>query len=374
MKIILTGGGTGGHFYPLIAVTDALNFIAEQEKLVKTDIIFMSDSPYDANLLTQKGIRFKKINAGKVRRYFSIKNIPDLFKTFSGIIEAIFSVYADFPDAIFCKGGYASFPIVVAARILGIPVMVHESDVIPGKVNKWAGKFARKVAISYSSSLKYFPEKRTALTGNPVRKEFFIRATTGAKEFFDLGNDTPTLFITGGSQGSKIMNDVFLEILPSLLEKYQIIHQTGKETFEDTKGRSLIVLNDSKYKTRYHLVGSLNLSGMRMALGAADLVISRAGSGIFEIAASGLPSITIPLANSAQDHQRRNAYEYAKTGATDVIEEKNLTPNVLLSEINMLMEDEAKRKEMGAAAKKFSTPDAAEKIARGILDLVLEHS
>ncbi len=375
MKILFTGGGTGGHFYPIIAVIDALQKITEQEKIIKADLVFMSDAPYDSALLLQKGVRFRKVPAGKMRRYFSFLHIIDTFKTIIGIIKALWSVYLDFPDVIFSKGGYASFPAVVAARIFRIPLIIHDSDAVPGKVSQWSGKFAKRIAVSFSHSAQFFPENRTALTGNPVRKEFFIPAKTGAQEFLNLEEGLPTVFVIGGSQGSKKINDNLIDILPDLLKKYQIIHQCGKDNFEEAGNMTSIVLENSPYKSRYHPFGYLNLSALRMAYGAADLVVSRASSGgIFEISASGLPSILIPISNSAQDHQRENAYAFAKVGAADVIEETNLSPHILLSEIERVLEDRGKMKSMGKAAKEFSRPDAAEKIAREIINLALEHA
>ncbi len=375
MKILLAGGGTGGHFYPLMAVVDALDAIAEQEKIAKMDIVFMSVSPYDKNLLLQKGVRFKKIYAGKIRRYFSLLNILDFFKTISGIIKAIWSIYLDFPDVIFSKGGYASFPAVFAARLFGIPLIIHESDAVPGKVNAWSGKFAKRIAVSFSAAAKYFPPGKIALTGNPVRKEFLIPAKTGAKEFLGLEEDLPTILVMGGSQGAKKINDIFLDIVPELVKNYQIIHQCGTDNIKEAEGRSLVLLEKSSYKSRYHIFPYLDLSNLRMSYGSADLIVSRAGSGsISEIAISGSPSIIIPIVNSAQNHQRENAYAYAAVEATDVIEEQNLSPHLLQSEIEKLMADKNKRKEMSEAAKNFSKPDAAEKIAREIINLALEHA
>lgn len=375
MKILLTGGGTGGHFYPLMAVVDALDAIAEQEKIAKMELFFMSVSSYDSNLLLQKRVRFKKIYAGKIRRYFSFLNITDVFKTISGMIKAVWSIYLDFPDVIFSKGGYASFPAVFAARLLGIPLIIHESDAIPGKVNKWSGKFAKRIAISFSQTIKYFSQEKTALTGNPVRKEFLIPAKTGAKEFLELEEGIPTILVMGGSQGAQIINDNLLDVVPELVKKYQIIHQYGEKNIKETEGRASLLLEKSPYKSRYHLFSFLDLSVLRMAYGAADLVVSRAGAAsIFEIAISGLPSIIIPITGSAQNHQRENAYAYAASGAADVIEEKNFSPHLLQSEIERLFADKNKLKAMSEAAKNFSKPDAAEKIAREIITLVLEHA
>jgi UDP-N-acetylglucosamine--N-acetylmuramyl-(pentapeptide) pyrophosphoryl-undecaprenol N-acetylglucosamine transferase len=375
MKIFFTGGKTGGHFYPIIAVVDALNKIIEQEKIVKADMVFLSSDPYDKNLLLAKGIRFKKIPSGKMRRYFSLLNILDIFKTVIGIFKAMIELFFDFPDVIFSKGAGVSFPTLLVARLFRIPVIIHESDTIPGKVNKWSSKFAKKIAISFPQTLKYFPEKKTALTGNPIRKDFFTPSTIGAKEFFNLEPNISVILIIGGSQGSQKINEAVIGVLPELTQKYQILHSSGKKNFKEFKQRTDIVLEKSEFKSRYHLTAYLDQSAIRKAYAVADLAVSRAGaSSIFEISASGLPSILIPLANSAQNHQKENAYAYAETGATDVIEEENLGPHVLQSEIDILIGNKEKLNSMKEAAKKLAQPDSAEKIAREILNLALEHA
>lgn len=375
MKILFTGGGTGGHFYPIIAVADSLNSIADQEKIIKLELSFMSESPYDQGLLTQKGIQFKQIPSGKIRRYFSVFNFTDIFKTIAGVFKAGWVIYSDFPDVVFSKGGFASFPVLVAARFFGIPVIIHESDVAPGKVNKWSGKFAKRVAISFFQSAKYFPQNKTALTGNPVRRDFFLSPRASAKDFLNLEENVPVVLVIGGSQGAKFINDIVLDALPEMVKKYQIIHQCGKLNFKESEGRSRLQLEKSPFKTRYHLFSYLDFGHLRMAYGAADLVVSRAGSGsIFEIAASGLPSILVPLPGSAQEHQRENAYAYAGTGAANIIEQQNLSAHILISEIDNLLSSPAKVRQMAEAAKKFAKPDAAQKIAREIINLALSHA
>lgn len=371
----MTSGGSGGHFYPIIAVAKKLNAISEQEKIAKLDLIFMSDAPYDKDALLRNGISFKKTYAGKIRRYFSLLNFLDIFKMAIGIIKSAWDIFLDFPDVIYSKGAYASLPAVFAAKIFGIPLLIHESDSVPGKVNAWAGKFAKRVAISFPETANYFAPSKIAVTGVPVREELFTRADKAmAMDFFNLETNVKTIFIIGGSLGSTTINDNLLEILSSLLEKYQIIHQCGKDNIKEIEGRSALILENSQHKSRYRPIGYLDISAIRMAYGAADIVVSRAGSIIFEIAASGLPSILIPLKNSAQDHQKKNAYFYASTGATDVIEEDNLSPHVLASQLDILLENDEKLKQMSIAAKKFARSDAAELIAREILALALSHA
>ena len=375
MKILFTGGGTGGHFYPIISIIEAMRVLVEEERLVGIEFIFMSDSPYDENLLLKEDIRFIKISAGKMRRYFSLFNITDAFKTAGGLWSAFWKIYHEFPDVIFGKGGYASFPALFAARILKIPVIIHESDAVPGRVNRWAAKFAKRIAISFPESAKYFPKDKTALTGNPIRRGIQGSTPEEAKEFFQLESGIPTILILGGSQGSKNINDNVLDIASEFVNFAQIIHQCGKNNFEEVKNRLSVVLEKSPFKSRYHIFDYLDDMLLRDASSIADIVISRAGaSSIFEIAAWGLPSVIIPLNNSAQNHQRENAYSYARSGAAEVIEETNLTPHLLLSEVQRLLKDKKKLEEMKEAAKNFAQPKAARKIAREILNLALEHA
>ena len=375
MKILFTGGGTGGHFYPIVAIIEALQVLIEEERLVGIEFIFMSDSPYDNDLLIKQDVRFKQVEAGKMRRYFSLLNITDFFKTLGGLWSAFWFMYREFPDVVFGKGGYASFPALFAARILRIPVMIHESDAVPGRVNRWAAKFAKRIAISFPESAKYFPAKKTAFTGNPVRREILGSTPEEAKEVFQLEPGLPTLLILGGSQGSKNINDTILDAAGEIVKFAQVIHQCGKNNIEEVKGRLSIVLEKSPFKSRYHVYGYLNDTTLRNASSVADIIVSRAGaSSIFEIAAWDIPSILIPLVNSAQDHQRENAYSYARTGAGEVIEEPNLTPHLLISEIHQLLNDKKRLETMREAAKNFAQPKAARKIARELLNLSLEHA
>lgn len=374
MKIYLVGGGSGGHFFPIIAVSRSLRKISIEEKIVDINLIYAAPEPYNKNLLLQEGIEYRYVPAGKQRRYFSLLNFIDMFKTGFGFLIAILRVFMDFPDVVFSKGGYASFPVLLAARIFGIPVMIHESDLVPGKVNSWAAKFARRIAISYAESLKYFPEEKSALTGNPIREEILGGSKEEAEAIFELESGLPTILILGGSQGSRKINDIILDAMPDLIQNYQIIHQTGVKNFDEVKKRADYILENNKYKPRYHVYDFLNEGMLRSAGFAADLVIARAGSNIFEIAAWQKPSILIPLAGSAQNHQRENAYAYARTGACQVIEEDNFTSHLLMFEINKIINDNGLKKRMAESAASFSRIDAADKIAREILTLAIEHS
>lgn len=374
MKILLTGGGTGGHFYPLIAVAESINKIVRDEKLLPVQLYFASDSPHDADMLLENNIEYINITAGKARRYFSLLNFFDFFKTFFGIIGALIKVFNLYPDVIFSKGGYASFPVLVAAKLLRIPVIIHESDSVPGRTNLWAGKFAKRIAVSYPEATKAFDEKKVAVTGNPVRNNIeMLQTKENSKQFLSLDENIPVILILGGSLGAKIINDQVLSILPKLVEKYYVIHQTGKANIEEVIGTANVVLTDNKFKIRYRPFDYLNNLSMNMSAGAADLIISRAGSTIFEIATWGIPSIIIPITDTNGDHQRQNAYNYARSGGAIVIEEVNLSPNILLSEITRLIEDKNLLKKMSDSAKSFVKTDASMLIAKEIINLGLQH-
>jgi UDP-N-acetylglucosamine--N-acetylmuramyl-(pentapeptide) pyrophosphoryl-undecaprenol N-acetylglucosamine transferase len=374
MKILLTGGGTGGHFYPLIAVAESINKLVKEDKLLPVKLYYMSDSPHDADMLMENNIEYIQISAGKMRRYFSLQNFFDLFKTFFGVIGATMKVFEIYPDVIFSKGAYSSFPVLFAAKILRIPVVIHESDSSPGRTNLWAGKFATRVAISYPEASKFFDINKVAVTGNPVRENIKRPQNKDtAKQFLNLAEDVPTILVLGGSLGARIINDQILSILPRLVEKYYVIHQIGKANIKEVVGTSEVVLMDSLYKNRYRPYDYLDNLNMSMAAGASDLIISRAGSTIFEIANWGVPSVIIPITDSNGDHQRLNAYNYARSGAATVIEEVNLSPNILLSEIERIMNDKNMIKKMSEGAKSFTKTNAADLIAKEIIKIGIAH-
>jgi len=374
MKIVFTGGGTGGHFYPLIAVAEEIHEIVRERKFLPPSLYYVAPDPYDERLLFENEIEFRQSPAGKMRRYFSLLNITDSFKSFFGVMKTLLQLFSIFPDVVFSKGGFSSFPTVTAARILGIPVVIHESDAKPGRANLLASRHARAVAISYPEAAQYFPADKVALVGNPVRRQLRTLQKEGAQEFLKLEGGTPVILILGGSQGSLRINDIVLEALPQLLERYQVIHQTGEKHFKSVEETSRVILEKSPYANRYRPFPYLNELALRMSAGISDLIISRAGSGnIFEAATWGKPTILIPIPEDVSHDQRTNAFSYARSGAAVVIEEVNLSPHLLASEVNRLMDNQGIRVEMSKAALTFARPDAARKIAEELIRIALEH-
>lgn len=371
MRILFTGGGTGGHFYPIIAVAREIKRIAEEERLVDTRLFYLGPIVIGEDDLKREGITYYPLAVGKIRRYFSFKNFSDVFKIFIGIMQAAWRMFIILPDIVFSKGGYGAFPVLLIAKLYRIPVIIHESDSVPGAVNKWSSKFAVRIGVAFSEGAKYFSPEKTAFTGNPIRNRLWGANKELAKKGLAISSPDPIIFFNGGSLGSQNLNNIVIDMLPGLIKKYEVIHQTGKDNFEAVLQETGIILERMK-KERYHPFPFLGEDKLREAYAASDLILSRAGaSAIFEIAALNKPSILIPLKDSAQNHQLENAFTYARNGASVVIEEDNLTPHLLLSEIEKIFDHPEVRKRMEEAAQKFARIDSAEIIAREIIKLGL---
>lgn len=375
MRIVLAGSGSGGHFYPLIAIAEALRTQAEVEQRPAPELYLMGPSPYDAGALYSNGITFVPIPAGKVRRYFSLRNLLDFFKTIGGFFVALTRLFILYPDVVMTKGSYTSVPVVLAAFILRIPVVVHESDLGLGRANKLAARFARIVTVSYEATLTKFPNSKKMLrTGVPVRRHLLPPYTGEAYAALGIPKDLPLIVVLGGSQGAERVNNLIVSALDELLPKYRILHQTGEQHAEITQKSAEALVRTRDLLDRYHVKGFLSQDEMAAAYAAASLVICRAGSGtIYEVALHGIPSILIPIPEHIVHDQRDNAYEYARTGAASVIEEKNLSPHLLAATIERIMGDDAQVHAMRTAAQTFAPTDAADTIAKVLTKISDEH-
>jgi len=369
MKILFTGGGTGGHVFPIVSIAREIRRI-----YTKKDLEFYYIGPKDEFgliLLSQESFIIKTIMSGKIRRYFSFKNIVDIFfKIPFGILQSFYLILRMRPQIIFSKGGSGSISVTICAMILRIPVFLHESDIVPGLSNRISSKWARKVFISFPKT-EYFDPQKTILTGNPIRKELLEGDDKRAEELFDLTLQKPIILFLGGSQGAQAINDFVLLILNNLLKDFEVIHVCGRENIKETKAEAQVVI-DKSFEKYYHPIGFLDEEKLKHAYKVADFIISRSGSGsIFEIAALGKPSILIPLPGAASNHQFKNAYFYAQTGATLVIEQDNLSDDFFLEKIHLLFLRPEKLEEMKTAALRFAKPLAAKSIAREILEYLM---
>ncbi len=377
MRIALIGGGSGGHFFPLIAVAEAVEDICKEKTLLEPELIYIGPPPFDPQALLEHDIIYVPSSAGKMRRYFSLMNILSFFLSAVGIVRSTLTLFRLYPDVVFSTGGFAAFPTLWGARILQIPVVIYDADSSPGRVSLWSAKFARWIAVAHPDAAQKIPAKlhyKMAHVGHPIRKEVAEPSKGAGHEFLHLDASVQTVFIMGGSQGARAINEVVLEALPQLVEQYNVIHQTGSAHIDETTDISSVALRDSAFSHRYRPFGLLNVLALRMAAGISTLVVARAGSGtIFEVASWGLPAILIPIPKDVSHDQTENAFSYARSGAAVVIEQQNLTPHVLVSEIQRIMNDAGLQDRMSSAARTFARPDAARKIATILLDIAVEH-
>jgi len=368
MRIVLTSGGTGGHIFPIAAVVRKIRELAKD----KDDVEFLflgPDGELEKQVMEQEFILAKKIQCGKLRRYFSFLIFTDLaVKIPVGIIQSLWHLLVFMPDVVFAKGGYASFPVAVAAWLYRIPIILHESDVTPGLANQILSRFAKKIAVSFSRSEAFFPERKVVLTGNPVREELTNGNKEEAVKIFSLDSGKKVILIIGGSQGARSINHAILNILPRLLKKWQVIHLTGKKEYESViqeAGKLGVKAGRGGYHPYPFLFGELP-----HAFAAADLVVSRAGANaLTEIAANAKPAIIIPIEGSANKHQEQNAFAFSQAGAAVVLEQDNLGENIFFHKIEQIIEDSEFSFELKERVKKFYNPKAAEIIAEEIIKI-----
>lgn len=373
MKILFTGGGTAGHIFPIIAIVREIKKIYPKKDL---EIFYLGPKDEFGQLsLSQEGIQVRTIFAGKIRRYLRLKNIflnifDIFFKTPIGFVQSFFWIFFLAPDIIFSKGGYGSIPAVLSGWILGTRTFLHESDVVPGLANRLASRFALEIFVSFPvQETEYFPRDKMICVGNPIRKRLFGGSKTKAQELFKISGEKPVILVLGGSQGAQRINDMLLLILPEILAKFELLHQCGKRNFKNVEAEAKVVINKELEK-HYHLFPFFKETELKLAYQVADIIISRAGAGsIFEIAAIGKPSILIPLPESAQNHQVKNAYVYNNCGATMVLEETNgLSPHFFLERLQYLISRPRRLEQMASEARRFARPQAASIIANYIIE------
>lgn len=376
MRIVVSGGGTAGHISPALATCDALKSLDRSAELLYVG----QAGGMEERIVAASGLQFKAIQAGKFRRYHSASalekvmnlhtlapNAKDAVKAVAGVAGSLRILRAFKPDVVFIKGGYVGLPVGLAAKILRIPYVVHESDVTPGLTNRVLGRWAKKVAVGFPvKSYRDFDRARLVFTGSPVRPEVLAADRAEGLKKFELTEDLPVVFVTGGSGGAAQINDMVVRALPALLEMCQLIHLTGEREYERVQFE-LKRAGRLEHPDRYHAHGFL-MGEMAPALAAADLVVSRAGANtIAELAALGKPTVLIPNYEMA-GHQMENARVLARSGAARVLDGAKLTPEKLVGEVRRLLEDEVERERLARSIQEFYVPDAAKALARVILD------
>ncbi len=367
MRILFTGGGTGGHIYPILAIAEEI-----KQKQADLDLRYFGAPGIYQNLLEVSGIKVSKIFSSKLRRYFDIRNFLDAPKFILSLFQAFWKVFWFMPDVLFSKGGPGALAIILACRFYKVPIIIHESDSVPGITNQISASFAKRIGISFASTAETF-SGQIALVGNPIRTSLVKEALEKdeAKKTLGFNLQMPLILVIGGSQGAVRLNDFFMDIVEDLIKDWQVFHQTGHNNYQGVKNELTLIAKDfsDEEKARYKLISYLD-KDLKDALSAADLVVARAGSGtIFELAAFGKPAFLVPLPESAGNHQVVNAYEYARTGAAIVLEEDNLKPDIFLTQLKKVFNEPEKLKSMSEAALKFAKPDAAKMVAEEIIKL-----
>jgi len=365
MRVVLTGGGTGGHIFPLVAVAQSV-----KEKDSQAEFLFLGPKgKLERNTMTEYKIKTKYVMSGKARRYFSFLNFVDIFKFPFGIAQALWHLLWFMPDVVFSKGGHAAVPVVIAAWIYQIPILTHESDSIPGMANRIIGKFSQRIAISYPRAKRYFVESKLLLTGNPVRKGINQGDRNVFFEKLGLTESKPVIFVSGGSQGAQGINEAIAKSLPELLKRVQIIHQTGENNYKTAIHQAREVGIKEGHEG-YFPFPFFDFEDMRNVYAVADLVISRAGANsISEVAANNKAVILIPLSSAANNHQSMNAYALAEVGGAIVLEENNLGKHMLIQKVDKILHEENFATKLVENIGGFYHPDAADKIAEGLIEI-----
>ncbi|MDR2742881.1 MAG: undecaprenyldiphospho-muramoylpentapeptide beta-N-acetylglucosaminyltransferase [Treponema sp.] len=351
--IAFTGGGTGGHIFPGLAVTAYL------QKFTSCRIFWIgSNAGMDRNIVEESGLEFFGVPAGKLRRNFSLRNFTDLFKVLGGFLAARKILRREKPLLLFSKGGFVSVPPCVAAFSLKIPVFTHESDYSPGLATRINTRFASCIFTAFPDTAAFFSagvRKRVVFAGNPIRPEFRSGDMALGRAFLGVGEGDRILLVLGGSLGARQLNELVRAALPGLTRLYVVVHQTGPKTEWDLPP-------EERYKPYPFIRGELP-----HVIATAELVLCRSGAGtVWECAAAGKPLALVPLTGSGtRGDQEENARYLEKEGAAVALA-GDVTPEMLLETVGDLAGDEEKRKAMGEAASRFAAPDGARLIAMAI--------
>lgn len=320
-KIVLTGGGTAGHVTPNIALIPSLQDAGYE-------ITYMgSYDGIEKKLIGDFNLPYAGISTGKFRRYFDPKNLTDPFRVIKGFAEARKFLREHKPDVVFSKGGFVAVPVVRAAASLGIPCIIHESDMTPGLANRMCIPVARKVCCNFPETLRQLPEEKAVLTGSPIRAELAQGNKLAGFSMCGFSANKPVIMVMGGSQGAANVNKAVRDALPKLLTDFQVVHLCGKDKIDN------LLLNTSGYKQFEYIKSEL-----KDLFAMADIVISRAGANaICELLALRKPNILIPLpASSSRGDQLLNAKSFEAQGFSIVINEDDLTTDLLVDKVHEL--------------------------------------
>ena len=367
MRVLITGGGTGGHINPALAIAQKIRLQDSSNEILYVG----TKNGMESELVPKEGFAFKHVTAKYLRRKISIENVKTLFASAKGVMEAS-KIINDFkPDIVVGTGGYVCGPVVLAAHFKKIPTMIHEQNVFPGITNKLLSKVVDVIGISFSEAEKYFPEqakKKLVLVGNPVRKDVLTADRKKSRVKFNISSDDVYIYSFGGSGGQISLNEAMMDVIKKYNGKsgIKILHITGKRLYDDFMGK----LNHS-VKIENNIEVKSYMYDAATALSASDIVIGSAGAiTIAEITAIGVPSILIPKTYTAENHQEYNARALEKEGAAKVILEKDLNGSELIKAIEEIIENKSVLKAMSLNSKRMGSTDVESKIYEAMENLI----
>lgn len=362
MKIVISGGGTGGHIYPALAL---IREIQKENKQVEF-LYIGTKNGLESKLVTREEIPFKSIHITGFKRKLSFDNVKTIFRFLKGVRDSKMILKEFQPDIVIGTGGYVCGPVVYAASKLRVPTIIHEQNSVPGLTNKFLSRYVNKVAICFDEAKQSFPENKVVFTGNPRASEVIGQDGIKGRLSAGLSTTIPAVLIFGGSRGARPINEAVVKALPDLAGKpYQILYVTGDVHYETVKQEVELIGNPG------NVIIKPFIHNMPEVLAGMDLVVSRAGATtLAEITSLGIPSILIPSPYVTNNHQEKNARSLGDQGAAHVLLEKDLTSNSLISHIEQILLNKEVLKDMKSKAKKMGAPDSAEKLYRVIRELI----
>jgi UDP-N-acetylglucosamine--N-acetylmuramyl-(pentapeptide) pyrophosphoryl-undecaprenol N-acetylglucosamine transferase len=363
VRLALSGGGTGGHVYPALSIAEAME--RELPPGEKLDILYVGTaSGQEEELVRQAGFAFRTISAAPIRGRMPWEMAANAAKIALGASQARGIIREFMPQAVLSTGGYGSFPVALAARSRGIPVVVFLPDLLPGWAVRALAPLAQRIAVTAVEALRRLPAKKTTVTGYPVRDEFWHVDRRSGRERLGLDPEEKVLLVAGASSGARSINKAIAADLPGLLELCEVIHLSGRN--DEAWLREIRDSLPQGLRNRYHLHSYL-YDDFPWAMAAADLALCRAGASVMgELPATGLPAVLVPLP-IAGGHQRPNARYMERHGAAVILEDAAL--DGMLPLVGGLLHDEARLRSMREAACRIARPDAARRIARILMDL-----
>jgi UDP-N-acetylglucosamine--N-acetylmuramyl-(pentapeptide) pyrophosphoryl-undecaprenol N-acetylglucosamine transferase len=367
-RIAITGGGSGGHTSAAVGIVQALVEAGAEKRQI---LWIGSARGIESKVAERESIPFKTISVGKLRRYWSRDNLIDIPRIIRGTLQSWSILRRYRPSIVVGTGGFVSVPVVAAARLLRIPIVVHEQTIIPGLANRIASRFASVVLLAFQESAVYFPDKKVVVVGNPLRSELRKSLPARAESLDRLGLDSrfPVLYVTGGAQGANAINKAIADALPDLLMRWQIIHQCGDKAMEFGEAylNEMALALDPDTRRRY-LVRPYIGAEIVDVFTVADVLVSRSGAAtINEITRIGLPAILVPYPLSVANEQDRLARMLERAQAAIVIDQSSLTKESLLIALEKLGKEE--RDTMREKARALAPQNVEERITRAILEM-----